>query len=97
MMELNSLTPSKNNGRGAGPPATIPLTPTIRLSEPPTPHHVDYNEPATISEGINNPAFVGDQEPLFSKSFVPRGKSKVYLSTNSKSRFYYRIPKTSFT
>ncbi|PIK33890.1 hypothetical protein BSL78_29290 [Apostichopus japonicus] len=73
-MELNSLTPSKNNGRGAGPPATIPLTPTIRLSEPPTPHHVDYNEPATISEGINNPAFVGDQEPLFSKSFVPRDK-----------------------
>ncbi|PIK39194.1 hypothetical protein BSL78_23972 [Apostichopus japonicus] len=73
-MELNALTPSKNNGRGAGPPATIPLTPTIRLSEPPTPHHVDYNEPATISEGINNPAFVGDQEPLFSKSFVPRDK-----------------------
>lgn len=68
-MELKAITP--NNG--TTPPSGIPLTPTIRLSEPPTPQHGGPNGYSDMG-GVDNPVFVGDEEPLFSKSYKARGK-----------------------
>ncbi|KAJ8041706.1 Cyclic nucleotide-gated cation channel beta-1 [Holothuria leucospilota] len=69
-MELKAITPGSN---GKTPTSGIPLTPTIRLSEPPTPQHGGRNDYSDVG-GMDNPVFVGDEEPLFSKSYKARDR-----------------------